>query len=786
MGRPAKIARIGRSPYDDDDDGDEDPEADELTSDPATIAAKRDPGYKLEKSRAKAALRLKSTFEDIFDKYGKDFSGVADEVDLRTGKVVVDNGHLQSLKETNFGGPPSSRASSEAGSLAEERILHGGVPVTNRQVLARNPRSHAPIARPISTFQRPSRLSQLLLPPSFGMPDPYMFFRPFSHPKTIFEPAWRIPTFSQSSFDQSYEPRISDYEGTLAPRKPLVRKLLQAARVADLDEDEILLGNSETAWAIPRKSTGATAIRIKRKPLKALGGSIEVTRTPPKQKQGKDPSGKDDGPHAALTSGRSTPVQKRRRPRKRLTEPVENQASGAGSDQEVPKLLAGVETRISRGGQASETTSLEPFSERLGVNSLEDDTFSQVSTAVHWEEKPHNQTLVVAIRAREMPQRRRGGEARRQNGEDNETEYSSSGTTTKHWVQASATVKSSTLRTNALRSGEGSLQEGGKVLRKREGTPSQPRDIVIPDSQNPSPTLTASPVEVSRPIRMTFARNILDPAYNFSDEEDTTIGEDTKQPLAIDQASISLSVPHSPEVVPREPAAKPRKRARPSKHTAKDNEKTEAPPTRSAKPRRRRPSAGSGAITTPAISADQKLPEAVGEEPVPISGQQTPPATPEKEDRVQQPILQTPPSAKHTITSLISDDEEDELSFDIMRATPLQSRTKSKVSTIGKSSPSIPKTVARKKLFSSARRKTATPVVRRLSGVLPKPQSTGKRKVASTAKKHPRVRHSDGGAMVMAGAVSPPESLVRTPGGTMRKCGMDEFRCDRDFCFTCL
>ena len=44
-------------------------------------------------------LKFKSRLEDIFDKYGKDFTGIGDEVDLRTGEVVVDNGHLSRLRE---------------------------------------------------------------------------------------------------------------------------------------------------------------------------------------------------------------------------------------------------------------------------------------------------------------------------------------------------------------------------------------------------------------------------------------------------------------------------------------------------------------------------------------------------------------------------------------------------------------------------------------------------------------------------------------------------------------
>lgn len=42
-------------------------------------------------------LRLKSRFEDIFKKYGRDFGTVGDEIDLRTGEIIVNNGHLQEM-----------------------------------------------------------------------------------------------------------------------------------------------------------------------------------------------------------------------------------------------------------------------------------------------------------------------------------------------------------------------------------------------------------------------------------------------------------------------------------------------------------------------------------------------------------------------------------------------------------------------------------------------------------------------------------------------------------------
>ncbi len=58
------------------------------------LTADYDPDAELHQKRAKNDQRLKSVFESIFEKYEKDFEGIGDEIDLDTGKVVVNNGHL--------------------------------------------------------------------------------------------------------------------------------------------------------------------------------------------------------------------------------------------------------------------------------------------------------------------------------------------------------------------------------------------------------------------------------------------------------------------------------------------------------------------------------------------------------------------------------------------------------------------------------------------------------------------------------------------------------------------
>lgn len=61
---------------------------------------------------------LKSRFESIFEKYSHDFSGVGDEIDLDTGNIVVNNGHLEGMEnETDTGTTTSTREDSKGARL---------------------------------------------------------------------------------------------------------------------------------------------------------------------------------------------------------------------------------------------------------------------------------------------------------------------------------------------------------------------------------------------------------------------------------------------------------------------------------------------------------------------------------------------------------------------------------------------------------------------------------------------------------------------------------------------
>ena len=55
------------------------------------------PEMELHHRRERNDRRLKSTFESIFEKYSKNFVGIGDEINLETGEIVVNNGHILSM-----------------------------------------------------------------------------------------------------------------------------------------------------------------------------------------------------------------------------------------------------------------------------------------------------------------------------------------------------------------------------------------------------------------------------------------------------------------------------------------------------------------------------------------------------------------------------------------------------------------------------------------------------------------------------------------------------------------
>lgn len=71
----------------------------------------------LAEKRRKNDLRHESNWTSIIRRYERDFSGIADEIDLVTGKLVVDNGHLKSMRGELDMGPQGTETTTGMGLL---------------------------------------------------------------------------------------------------------------------------------------------------------------------------------------------------------------------------------------------------------------------------------------------------------------------------------------------------------------------------------------------------------------------------------------------------------------------------------------------------------------------------------------------------------------------------------------------------------------------------------------------------------------------------------------------
>lgn len=90
----------------------------------ATVESEDD----LQERRVRNDLQLKSRFETIFEKYSKDFEGIGDEIDMRTGEIVVNNGHILGMTNErdigDFGDADTSTGELESGYYSEDDKSH--------------------------------------------------------------------------------------------------------------------------------------------------------------------------------------------------------------------------------------------------------------------------------------------------------------------------------------------------------------------------------------------------------------------------------------------------------------------------------------------------------------------------------------------------------------------------------------------------------------------------------------------------------------------------------------
>lgn len=107
MEPPVKRRRLGENPQSRDDEGpdeeeweeyDGDEDIEDVGPDQREGSVEQDDGYQLAIEKAYADNRFRATMARIYEKYGRDFEGIGDEIDLSTGEIVVNNGHIQNMR----------------------------------------------------------------------------------------------------------------------------------------------------------------------------------------------------------------------------------------------------------------------------------------------------------------------------------------------------------------------------------------------------------------------------------------------------------------------------------------------------------------------------------------------------------------------------------------------------------------------------------------------------------------------------------------------------------------
>ncbi|KAK0910506.1 hypothetical protein LTR02_003847 [Friedmanniomyces endolithicus] len=71
---------------------------DKSSEEPVTLMECDDATGLFQHERHENDQRLRICFEQIFDKYARDFTDIGDEIDIETGEIVVNNGHLENMQ----------------------------------------------------------------------------------------------------------------------------------------------------------------------------------------------------------------------------------------------------------------------------------------------------------------------------------------------------------------------------------------------------------------------------------------------------------------------------------------------------------------------------------------------------------------------------------------------------------------------------------------------------------------------------------------------------------------
>lgn len=262
MERPVKRQRIALDPPGTDDE-------DELDCEPNELNQRRDPVYQLEQARARASNKLKSRFEDIFARYEKDFTGIGDEIDLRTGEVVVNNGHLQSITGAQEFGEGDDYEDEDTHLSVNDRSVHGtgdealgdrssdaAVQEDKWKVTGLN--SDPP--QPAGGVGGLPRLSFMMPPAHESAMPPDQPFGSSEYGNTqVSDPVWQAPELPRSAFmSPRFGAQAQKHIFGIGPTTKVTRRSLLELGSQDGEEEDVLLG-------VPDKVLGKESPLIKSK-----------------------------------------------------------------------------------------------------------------------------------------------------------------------------------------------------------------------------------------------------------------------------------------------------------------------------------------------------------------------------------------------------------------------------------------------------------------------------------------------------------------------------------------
>ncbi|KAI1267627.1 hypothetical protein F5Y18DRAFT_378311 [Xylariaceae sp. FL1019] len=200
MERPSKRQRLDLSSFDSDDEEYQD----ELSMTSIQFDTIQDPMYQLDKSRAKAAGRLKSTFEDIFAKYGKDFDGDDDTINFYTDEIEIDNGHVKSLDNLESAEEAAATSDEHKTRSTDRSVGSGKVSVPKPFAPAGSHNATIPPYSPTPRGHDPHQSTRQHLNSSFPLatlgPSPAFNFGGSLFGNGSIDPVWQAPELPPQAF----------------------------------------------------------------------------------------------------------------------------------------------------------------------------------------------------------------------------------------------------------------------------------------------------------------------------------------------------------------------------------------------------------------------------------------------------------------------------------------------------------------------------------------------------------------------------------------------------------